>query len=500
MSATEQFDVVLANGRVVDPETRLDGVRHVGISGDTIAAVSDTPLSGTRVIDASGLVVAPGYIDLHSHSQSIPGDRMQAFDGVTTVLELESGILPIGSWYGEQARAGRALNYGASVAWTFARVAEFNPELGEPDGTMKYFQRAFGHQEWSTQVASDDQVDRIIERIDGGLGEGGLGIGINNGYAPGAGVQEMAAVAALAARRGVPTFTHIAFMGNVDPGSSFEGYIRIIGFAAATGAHMHICHLNSTSLRDIRRCVEAVRSAQDAGLKITVEAYPYGAGSTAIGAAMFLDPQFRTRTGSDWSDVVVNATGEAVATEARMRELQAENPGEVVVWHYIHPEVDPDHQAMLDLSNLYTGGAVASDAMPWVMPDGSFLSDDVWPIPDHAVAHPRSAATYARYISQYVNKLEKLTLLEAVERCTLIPAQILDESVPAMKRKGRLRPGADADVIVFDLADVNDRATFTRPNVPSSGMRHVLVNGTPLITNGEIDPDALSGRAVRRDT
>lgn len=495
-----EFDVVIAGGRVIDPETRLDAVRHVGINGGRIAAVSETPLSGRTQIDASGLVVAPGYIDLHSHTQTIPGDRIQAYDGVTTVLELESGIAPIGLWYDNQQATGRAVNYGASVAWTFARVAAMNPELGEPDATLQYFQRAFGHPEWSTHVSSPEQLEAILAGVEQGLKEGGIGIGINNGYAPGTGVQELAAVAELAARYGVPTYTHVSLLGNVDPNSSFEGYIRLIGFAAATGAHMHICHLNSTSLRDIARAVAAVEKAQGAGLKITVEAYPYGAGSSAIGAAMFLDPDFEQRTGSTWSDIVVNTTGEAIASEERLRELQAADPGELVVWHYLRPETDPEDQKLLDMSNLYPGAAVASDAMPWQFPDGSFLDGDVWPLPDSVTAHPRSAGTYARFISMYVKQRGRLDLIDAIERCSLIPAQILEESTPSMKRKGRLQPGADADVIVFDLSEVHDEASFEKPAVPSAGMKHVLVNGVRLIKDGELDTSVLPGRPVRRDT
>ncbi|WP_296667992.1 amidohydrolase family protein [Demequina sp.] len=492
------LDVIVTNGRVIDPESGLDGIRHVGIRGGEIVAVSESPLVGEVTVDASGLTVAPGFIDLHSHTQSIAGDRIQAFDGVTTALELESGIMPIGTWYDSQASSGRAINYGASVAWTFARVAELNPELGDPDGTLTYFQRAFGHPEWSTHVADQPQVDAILARIEQGLREGGIGVGINNGYAPGAGVQEMAEVCSLAARYGVPTFTHISYMANVDPDSSFQGYLRLIAYAATTGAHMHICHLNSTSLRDIERCATAIREAQAAGLKITTEAYPYGAGSTLIGAAMFLDPDFRKRTGSDWSDIVVNATGEAIASEERLRELQAEDPGNLVVWHYIHPETNEAHQKMLDMSNLYPGAAIASDAMPWAMPDGSFVDEDVWPIPDEAVAHPRSAGTYARFISQYVNRLGKITLMEAIEKCSLIPAQILEESTPQMKRKGRLQVGKDADLIVFDANEVEDKATFQHPTIPSTGMRHVIVNGVRLISNGELDTNALPGKPVRR--
>ena len=496
---SEDFDVVIAGGRVIDPETRLDAVRHVGIKDGRITAISETPLSGGTQIDASGLVVAPGYIDLHSHTQTIPGDRMQAYDGVTTVLELESGILPVGRWYDNQAATGRALNYGAAAAWTFSRVAVMNPELGEPDATLQYFQRAFGHTKWSTEVSTPEQMEAILAHVEQGLKEGGIGIGINNGYAPGAGVQELTAVAELAAKYGVPTYTHISFMSNVDPGSSFEGYLRLIGIAAATGAHMHICHLNSTSLRDIARAVAALEKAQGAGLKITVEAYPYGAGSTLVGAAMFLDPEFEARTGSTWSDIVVNTTGEVIASEDRLQELQAADPGELVVWHYLRPDTDPEDQKLLDMSTLYPGSAVASDAMPWQFPDGSFLEGDVWPLPDDVSAHPRSAATFSRFISMYVKELGRLDLIDAIERCALIPAQILEESTPSMKRKGRLQPGADADVIVFDLSEVHDEATFQNPAVPSAGMKHVLVNGVPLIKDGELDTSILPGRPVRRD-
>ncbi len=496
---TAQFDTVISNGRVIDPESGLDAIRHVGITNGQIEAVSESALEGRTVIDATGLVVAPGFVDLHSHTQSIPGDRIQAFDGVTTALELESGILPIGRWYEKQAGTGRAVNYGASAAWTFARVEVMNPEHGAPDATLRWFQQAYGLSEWSTQAASPEQMDRIVDLIEEGLREGAIGIGINNGYAPGAGTQELGAVAGLAARYQVPTYTHIAFMANTDPGSSFEGYIRILGYAAATGAHMHICHLNSTSLRDIDRCAAAIENAQKAGLKITVEAYPYGAGSTAIGAAMLLDPEFRQRTGSDWSDVVVNATGEAIASEERLRELQRAAPGEIVVWHFLHPDADPEHSAMLDRSNLYPGAAVASDAMPWAMPDGSFLDGDVWPIPQEAVAHPRSAGCYGRFFARYV-KSGRLPLIEAVRKCSLIPAQILEESTPTMRRKGRLQPGADADVVVFDPEVFEDRATFRTPVAPSVGMRHVLVHGAPLISGGELDTTALPGRPVRRTT
>jgi N-acyl-D-glutamate deacylase len=496
MAATE-FDTVIASGRVIDPESGLDAVRSVGIRGGTIAAISDADLSAEQVLDARGLVVTPGFIDLHCHTQSLPGDRIQAFDGVTTALELESGILPVARWYDEQARAGRALNYGASASWTFARIAELNPQVGEPEPSLTYFQAAYRYSNWQHDVSTREQTERIIARLDGGLAEGALGIGINNGYVPGAGVQELSLVAELAARHDVPTFTHIQFMSNIDPQSSQEAYLRLIAYAATTGAHMHICHLNSTSLRDIERCAQLISVAQQHGLKITVEAYPYGAASTVVGAAFLAHPCYCERTGSTWSDIVLNATGKPVRDEAELRQVQKDEPGQPIVWHFLSPETDPEDQRLLDLSVLYPGGAIASDAMPWERPGHVLVDGDVWPLPGDAVAHPRSAATFARFFAQYVTRRRLIALPDAVAKCTLIPAQILATASAAMSRKGRLQVGADADVTVFNLAAFQDQATFTEPTHPSVGVLHLLVGGTALIRDGILDTAARPGSPVR---
>lgn len=114
--------LVISGGRVVDPASGMDAVGDVAVVDGKIAAVGPSLGGAERVIDATGLVVAPGFIDLHAHGQSIPSDRMQAFDGVTTTLDLEAGVLPVASWYERQARRGRVLNYGAATNWAFARI------------------------------------------------------------------------------------------------------------------------------------------------------------------------------------------------------------------------------------------------------------------------------------------------------------------------------------------------------------------------------------------
>ncbi len=247
------------------------------------------------MLDARGLVIAPGFIDLHAHGQDLPAARMRAFDGVTTALELEAGTLPVSAAYDRVGREGRPINYGFAASWLFARIAE--KEGMEPTGAVTFFQDAQRRTGWQHTLASPDETARIIGRVEQGLQEGALGIGVLAGYAPSYGRKEAFAVAQLAARQGVPTFTHVRYMSVIEPQSSFEAIAEIVSLAAATGAQMHIVHLNSTSTRDIPRIAELVRGAQGRGLKITTEAYPYGAGSTVVGAELFRGNWKRTARG-----------------------------------------------------------------------------------------------------------------------------------------------------------------------------------------------------------
>src|SRR5580692_1447379 len=219
--------MVISGGRVVDPASGMDAIGDVAVMDGQIAAVGTELGSAERLIDATGLIVAPGFIDLHAHGQSIAADRMQAFDGVTTTLDLEAGVMPVASWYRRQAAQGRVLNYGASTNWAFARIGAMT---GSNDGSsLEAFGRAMRDRRWVENVASEAEVAGILDRLAHGLDEGGIGIGILNAYAPGAGVQELTSVCQLAATRGVPTFTHIAYMSRVDPESAAEAYIRLIG-------------------------------------------------------------------------------------------------------------------------------------------------------------------------------------------------------------------------------------------------------------------------------
>ena len=488
-------DILIRGGRVVDPETGHDAVADVAVAQGRVAAVGTDLGEAARVIDAAGLVVAPGFVDLHAHGQSLPADRMQAFDGVTTTLELELGVLPVARWYDEQAHAGRVLNYGASTGWVFARIAAMTSQ--QVQSSVEGMGRAMRDPRWVEAVASGAEMADILARVQGGLDQGGIGIGFPNAYAPGAGVKELSTLCSLAAEHGAPTFTHVAYMSNIDPQSSVEAYTRLIGYAGSTGAHMHICHFNSTSLQDVERSAELVRTAQRQGLKVTVEAYPYGTGSTVVGATFFTDPAFPERTGNGYPSVELVRTGRRFADRDDLLAAQASEPGALVLWHFLDVEADSRHRDLLDVSVLFPGGAIASDAVPWTVGGVTYDGAD-WPLPEGAVSHPRSSGTFTRFLRHWVRERRALPLLEGVAKCTLIPARILEPSTPAMRAKGRIQPGCDADIVVFDLAALTDRAEFKAMNRAAEGMRHVLVHGEPVITDGRLVPDARPGRPVRR--
>jgi N-acyl-D-glutamate deacylase len=377
-----------------------------------------------------------------------------------------------------------------------ARISVMNKVPPEPG--LGFMAANAGNRRWVDEIAGDAEVAAMVAMLREGLEEGGIGIGVLNAYAPGSGVKEMTSVCELAAEYAVPTYTHVAFMANEDPESSIEAYTRLVGYAGTTGAHMHICHFNSTSMMDAELAARLIATAQRQGLRVTTEAYPYGTGSTLMSAAFFRDPDFARRGGRDWSALEVLDSGRRFEKHEDVLAAQAQDPGAIVLWHFLDTEANARHREILDASVLFPGGAIASDAMVWLQTDGSVYEGDAWPLPEGMSSHPRSAGTFTRFLSRWVRERRVMTLADGLAKCTLIPARILGESTPAMRSKGRLQPGCDADIVVFDWDELEDRATFKAMHLPAVGMKHVLVNGEAVIAGGELVRDARPGKPVRR--
>ncbi|MEL6264151.1 MAG: amidohydrolase family protein [Pseudomonadota bacterium] len=489
-------DLVLQNGRVIDPETGLDAIRNVAVNDGKIASISEFSLQGDVVIDATGHIVAPGFIDLHAHGMAVGDMRMQVMQGVTTILELESGVLPIGDWYDAQAEQLTPINYGASAAWTFGRIATFAGNV--PLAIPSYFQNAQAQSDWKNDVATAEQSERILGLVEQGLKEGGLGIGINAGYAPGYGQKEYFALAKLAKEYDVATYSHVRYIGEQQPNGSFDSIKELISNAALTGAHMHISHINSTSVRDALVNLDLLERAQAAGIPVTAEAYPYGAGNTVIGSAMF--------SGDDWRERLNTSAqafqlGDKRLTEEELENYQANEPGTFVTWHFLDEDV-PEELSFIDASITHPAVLIASDAVFWSYIDDNGIvltyTGDAWPLPDNVFSHPRSAGAFAKVLRYYVRERGLLSMNEAIRKMTLMPAQTLEEFVPQMRSKGRIQVGMDADIVVFDPNTIRDNATYEDSNQPATGVKTVLVGGELVVDDGTLVLDADNGQPIRR--
>ncbi len=487
------WDIVLRGGRVIDPETGLDQLLDVAITGDTVTEMGHYLGPARTEIDVAGLVVTAGFIDLHSHVNSIPGLRLQALDGVTTALELEAGVSPAGAAYRSAAAQGRPVNYGFATSWALARMEAV---AGIPlDGSLGTFLANISSPAWQ-RPAAPMEISAMLGRLSADLADGALGIGVLVGYAPQSDPAEYLQVAELAAEAGVPTFTHARDMIEMVPDAVIDGAEELVRAAGETGAQMHYCHVNSTSQRHIDRVLGLVGRAQAEGARVSTEAYPYGSGMTGIGAA-FLAPERLPERGLTPSSLTYALTGERVAGEARLRELRQADPGGLVIIELLS-EDDPADRDLLLRSLTFPGAMIASDAMPltWPGPEPDPLT---WPLPAAAVTHPRTAGTFCRALRLLTRDTARLSLPEALSRCSLLPARLLEERVPAMRRKGRLQPGSDADIVILDAATVTDQATYAASTRPSAGIAHVLVAGTFVVRNGSIVASALPGRPVRAD-
>jgi N-acyl-D-aspartate/D-glutamate deacylase len=454
----QQYDLVLEGGRVMDPETGLDAVRNVAIRDGKIVRISSEALNGRRVVQAAGLIVAPGFIDLHQHGQDLASQRVKALDGVTAALELEIGAPDVAEFL--KSKEGHSLiHYGTSASHVAARAAVFGAPL--PAGTILPKSGPA-----TDQPATPEQIDAIQARLRAGLDAGGLAVGMGIQYTPGATRLEVIDMFRLAADRRVPVYTHMRSAGRIEPGSSIEAVSEVIGAAAITGASLHIVHINSTCLRDSLECLSMVEGARARGLDVTTEAYPYIAGMTAINSALF-NPGWREKLGIDYGNLVLPDTGEHL-TRQRFDELHNSNTTHWVL-------VFAGTQEIVDKVIPHPLVMIASDG---------------------AENHPRNAGTYSRVLAQYVREKGTVTLMDAIRKMSFMPAEMLERSTPAARQKGRLQEGADADIVVFDANTIADRSTFEKPMEPSVGVRYLVVGGTLVVDEGKLVPDVFPGRAL----
>jgi dihydroorotase len=461
------LDIVLIGGRVLDPETKLDAVRAIGIRNGRIVSVTTAIPSARDTVNVKGLVVAPGFIDLHSHGQDSINYQYLAHDGVTTALELEIGTYPVSPWYAK--RAGKSLiNYGVSASHIGARRA-----MLDHDSTAEGADVLAAVGTFIRSPITHARLAELEHRLDAALNDGALGIGMGINYTPAATREEIMHAFGVAARHHAPVFVHVRWAGLLENAGGVAAVQEVIADAAATGASLHVVHVTSMGLGATPVLLELIRGARARGVDVTTEAYPYPAGATMLQSAIF-DPGFREALGIDYKDILWLATGERLTAESF--ERYRKQGGLVVIFSIPESAID---QAYRD-----------PDVM--VASDGGFRVEN-----GALVGHPRSAGAHARILGRFVREKGVMSLMDGVRRMTLLPARRLERIDPEMKRKGRVQPGADADLVVFDPARVIDRATFEKSAQYSDGIVHVLVNGTFVVRGSNLVSGVAPGKAVR---
>ena len=462
------YDVVLTGGRVIDPETKLDAIRNVGIINNRIAQISSEPLKGKQQINVTGLVVAPGFIDLHVHGRTNKEQEYQLHDGLTTALELEYGIENLKGWYA--TRQSKALiNYGASVCWPYERFKSINKYKGAISKLYEATTKGESSIEKltntilpaATEQLSGEEMNNTLNNIKSSLGEGGIGIGVPIGYLPKTNPKEMYKVFQLAGEMNALVFTHVR-----DP--NIISIQEVIANAILTNAPLHIVHINSMSLGNIQLSLDMVDAAKKNGFDITTELYPYTAGSTTLQSAIF-NEGWQEKQGISYQDLQWVATGERLNKETFDAYRKT---GGMVIIHNMKPE-------WIKAGIAAPGVIIASDGMPYA-----------------PLAHPRTAGTFSRVLGKYVREEKVIDLNTAIEKMTLLPAKRLEGIAPMMRFKGRIQIGADADITIFNPNTVIDKATFEKGLEFSAGVEYVMVNGTFVLRNGKTVDNVFPGQAV----
>jgi len=455
--ARGDFDVVILNGRVINPASNLDDVKNIGIKNGKVQIITKKEIVGGTVIEAGGLVVSPGFIDIHQHGQDAENYRYKVMDGVTTALELEMGTSDIDAWYSE--REDKAIiNHGVSIGHVPLRIELMH----DPGGFAPVADAAY-------KAASEDEIGLLKKGIEMGLDQGAIGVGFGLMYTPASSHWEILEMFRAAAKHNAPCYVHIRYAGLKEPNSCIAALGEVISAAAVSGAPLHVVHITSMGFSLTPQMLQMISEARSHGIDVSVECYPYTATQTLIESAVY-DGDWRGSWGIDYSDLLWIETGERLTEESFAKYRKT---GGMVIAHSI-----PEEVVKSTIANPMV--IIASDGM---ITDGK--------------GHPRGAGSFSRLLGKYVREEKIISLQEGLRKITIMPAQRLETIAPAFKNKGRISVGADADITIFDPDQIIDQATYEEPSKYSKGIPYVLVNGVVVVDEGKLVENVYPGKGVR---
>ena len=493
-AASDLFDVVILNGRVMDPETELDAVRNVGIRDGMIVTITEATISGADTIDARDHVVAPGFIDTHNHAAGNAwGAKVGLRDGVTTPMDLELGTLNVDAWYAD--RNGRwPVNYGAAASHEFHRMQVLDAMVmdGPKDGGDFGALRNASYEEndvpdWAVTRASLDQLNTMIGNIDEDLRQGALGIASTTGYmANGITTLELFNVQRAAANYGRVYASHVRLLGNNNPPTEATlGAFEQIANGVALSQPLLLSHNNNFGWWEVEEHLQRLR---EQGYNVWSEYYPYTCGSSTIGSE-FIKPDAIGALGLDYTNMVDPRTGENM-DRAIYDRIVAEDPAYIIILCI------PAREEWLPMWLEVPHMTVAGDQMPPVDGEGNSLG---WDDPYEAyVGHPRTAGTHAKTLR--LAREHGVPLMHSIAQNSYWSAKHLgDAGLEAMQIRGRMQEGMVADITIFDPETVTDNATYVigSNGLPSTGIPYVLVHGTVVVRESEIVEGVYPGQPIR---
>ena len=447
----QSADVVFTGGRIIDPETGFDRVGNVALLGGAIVEISDNPIAATRTVDAAGLVISPGFIDILSYAPNGYGERWKVADGVTANIGMHGLRVEAEAFYGRWEGEGVPIHFGGAVHNSHIRNG-----LGFlPD-----------------DPASGAEITNISSAIETQIRGGYLGIHAQPEYAPGVSPTEMMDMGMRAAELGVPLCVHARFSDNLAPGLQSDATGELVDVARETGCHVHVEHLNSTGgTGRMAEALDEIQAAIDEGLRMSACMYPYEFWATTLRSARFRD--WQEKYGITFEDLQVAGTNERLSAATFDEAFD---------------------------NNLLTAAFAipAGDIELGFSRDFMMLGSDAILERSHN-NHPRSTGCFARTLGLYVREQNTVSINNALAMMTIRPANLLGISSPAMRRKGRMQIGADADVTIFNPNTIIDRSTIADPAQESVGVEYVFVNGVEVRNPAGTLDNVFPGTAIRSE-
>jgi len=495
IAAAQSHDIAILNGRVMDPETGYDQIANVGIDNGWITTITEAPIEGERVIDARGLVVAPGFIDTHFHSVDPFATKLVVADGVTTGMDLEAGSAPVGEWYAQKDASGWQVNYGTTSGMITNRILVHDPEV-EITAPMDaafgshYLDKAAldGTPGWSVTRSSIEQMNQIMSLMDEDLRQGAIGIGVSAAYmARGMSSYEQFLAQKVAANYGRLSSVHTRFHLNTEtPTEAPIGLSEVLANAMALNAPLLLAHDNDYGWWENE---EKLRLAREQGYNVWAEYYPFEAGSTFV-SADFLRPElWEGVQGYKYEETVYDPGQDKFLTKDEYLQMVKEKPGYFVV--VFLPKRKEWMKHWLTIPHM----TVASDAMPGVDAEGNFLPWDA-DVSKYA-GHPRTAGSFSKTLQ--LARDADVPLMFTLSQLSYWTAKHLgDTGLKAMQQRGRVQAGMVADLTLFDPVTVASRATYKvgENGLPPVGIPYVIVNGTVVVDGGEV-LDVRPGQPIR---